>query len=99
NANSSSPKFNFDNDNTMILVPENSFTPDAVDKNNGIRNKAGLLLFAFGAGTGFLSGTGFGSKLGLGSGLFIGLDGLSISFFEIFFIKSCKYFKSYKFLA
>nr|WP_307917817.1 hypothetical protein [Mycoplasmopsis bovis] len=47
----------------------------------------------------FCRGTGFGSKLGLGSGLFIGLDDLLISFFEILFIKSCKYFKSYKFLA
>nr|WP_307930011.1 hypothetical protein [Mycoplasmopsis bovis] len=43
NANSSSPKFNFDNDNIKILMPENSFTPDAVDKNNGIGNKAGLI--------------------------------------------------------
>ncbi|QQH60555.1 hypothetical protein HYD61_01070 [Mycoplasmopsis bovis] len=24
-------------------MPENSFTPDAVDKNNGIGNKAGLI--------------------------------------------------------
>ncbi|MCE6115420.1 S41 family peptidase [Mycoplasmopsis agalactiae] len=43
NANSNSPKFNYDNNNIMILIPENSFTPDAVDKNKGNGNKAGLI--------------------------------------------------------
>ncbi|TKA59559.1 hypothetical protein MBOVa_1340 [Mycoplasmopsis bovis 8790] len=42
NANSNSPKFNFNN-NIMVLIPENSFTPDAVDKNKGNGNKAGLI--------------------------------------------------------
>ncbi|CBH40845.1 S41 family peptidase [Mycoplasmopsis agalactiae] len=43
NTNSNSPKFNYDNNNIMILIPENSFTPDAVDKNKGNGNKAGLI--------------------------------------------------------
>lgn len=43
NANSNSPKFNYDNNNIMILIPENSFTPDAVDKNKGNGNKVGLI--------------------------------------------------------
>lgn len=43
NANSNSPKFNYDNNNIMILIPENSFTPGAVDKNKGNGNKVGLI--------------------------------------------------------
>ncbi|UUM25359.1 S41 family peptidase [Mycoplasmopsis agalactiae] len=43
NANSNSSKFNYDNNNIMILIPENSFTPDAVDKNKGNGNKVVLI--------------------------------------------------------